>query len=192
MPRSKEFDVDEALDRAVDVFRRRGFEGASMAELQVAMGIGRQSIYDTFGDKKHLFVRALDRYTAQGRASLAASLSADDASLAALRGHLEGLIRFLTPREPSGSCLVAAAIVEVGPQDSDVASRCRKNEGHVRGAIRAALRRAVERGEVREDLDVDAASLMIMGQVYGMSVLARNGASRRELRRVVDQVLGAL
>lgn len=192
MARTKEFDVDQALDRATELFREKGYEGATMCELVDAMGIGRQSLYDTFGDKKQLFLRAIERYTERGRASVAASLFAAEASLPELEVYFEQLVDFLRPRGGKSGCLVASAIVEVGEDDADVAGLCQGNQRKVVAGIQNALRRAVEKNEVRKDIEVDAAALFLMSQVYGMTVLARNGASKAQLRRVVEQALDSL
>ncbi len=189
LARPKEFDVEEALDRAMELFRRQGFEGTSMNELQEAMGIGRQSLYDTFGDKKQLFLRSLDRYTARGRETMAAPLFAPDASLPELRRYFEEIVEFLTPRDGNGGCLLAGAIVELGADHPEVASCCRTNQRSLREAIRKALKRAQVDGMIRKEIDCESISLVLMGKLYGMTLLARNGASRAQLRKSVKQLL---
>lgn len=192
MARQKEFDVDAALEQAMDQFRRHGYEGTSMAELQQAMGIGRQSIYDTFGDKKQLFVRALELYKERSRETVAALLLEPDSSLPQLLEYFDQLITFLTPRDGNSGCLMAAAIVELGGDEPMVTTCCRESQKTVQSAMKSLLKRAQKRGELQESLDANATSLMLMGQVYGLTVLARNGAKRAELRRSVEQLIDSL
>jgi TetR/AcrR family transcriptional regulator, transcriptional repressor for nem operon len=173
----------------MELFRRQGYEGTSMTELQEAMGIGRQSLYDTFGDKKQLFVRALERYSVLGRETVAARLFAPGASLPELREYFDELTRFLTPRDGSGGCLLAGAIVELGREDSEVTECCQGNQRAMRAAMRKLLERARSSGEIHKDVDCETASMLLMGQAYGMTVLARNGATRNQLRRTVEQLL---
>lgn len=189
MARTKEFDVDQVLDQAVELFWEKGDEATSMRELEQRLGIGRQSLYDTFGDKKHLFLRAMDRYTAQGRHRLLERLGGEDASLPALRAYFEDLVRSLTPRGERRGCMVATAILETGDADADVARRCRANEKDARQAFRRALERARAKGEIRADQDPGQAATYLVGQMYGLTVLARNGASHASLQAMMDHAL---
>ncbi|MDF2694591.1 MAG: Transcriptional regulatory protein [Labilithrix sp.] len=88
MARQKEFDRDDALGRALQVFWDKGYEATSTDDLLKAMGIGRQSMYDTFGDKHRLFIEALERYNAESSAALAERLSAGESPLTALESAL--------------------------------------------------------------------------------------------------------
>jgi len=189
MARAKEFDVERALDAAVQLFWEKGYEATCLRELEDRMGIGRQSLYDTFGDKRQLFLRALDRYTAQGMDRLKAQLLDPQATLPQLRAFLESMVEAQTARGPRRGCLVASTILEIGDGDEAIAQTCRQHERHTRRAIRDLLERAKRKGEVKEDLDPGAAATFVMGQIYGITVLARNGASRAALREMVGQAM---
>ena len=192
MARSKEFDVEQALDRAVELFWRKGYEATSMRDLQEHMGIGRQSLYDTFGDKRQLFLAALDRYNAGNAGRVRETLLDEDASLPALRAWFDDLIAFLTPRGERVGCLLANSIVELGQQDPEVASCCRGGEKVARRGFRAAAARAIARGELAAADDPDEVADYLQAQVYGLTVLAKNGASRTTLKRVVERAFVAL
>lgn len=185
MARSKTFDVDEALDRALDVFWRRGYEAASMRELQQAMGIGRQSLYDTFGDKHALFVAAMERYNARQGVAVEDTLLGDDDGRDALRRWLDQLVIDLTPEGERPGCLLVNSILELG-DDAEVADRCRQGRRDTERALRGALER------VPGIDDVDRAATFLLMQAYGMTVLAKNGAPRAELVRLATMALDSL
>ena len=95
MARTKAFDEDVVLDRAVELFWDQGYEATSISDLEEHLGVGRQSLYNTFGDKRELFVQALQRYASQNRDKLVAALGEPDAGWKALNGHLHGRTRYL-------------------------------------------------------------------------------------------------
>jgi len=192
MSRTKEFDIDQALERAVEVFWENGFEATSMRELETRMGIGRQSLYDTFGDKKQLFVQALDRYREQARESLKATILEPDAGLPDLRSYFQGMAKGLTESGRRNGCMVTSAILEVGDGDAEVSGQCRGNERAMKRAFTEVLTRAMSRGETRGDIDAGQAATYLVGQMYGLTVLARNGASRASLLKMVDHIFSTL
>ena len=192
MSRTKTFDEEETLDRAVELFWSQGFDGTSIADLEKHLGLGRQSLYNTYGDKRTLFLRAIQRYAETNRREAVAPLLAANASLSAIHHHFHALVGFLTPSGARRACLVTNSILELGERDVDVAERCRANEREVRGGFVHALQNAVQLGELPTDFDVDTWSGLLMTQVYGMAVMAKSGASARELRRSADLLLDRL
>jgi TetR/AcrR family transcriptional repressor of nem operon len=188
MSRTKEFDIDHALERAVEVFWENGYEATSMRELETRMGIGRQSLYDTFGDKKELFLKALERYRGNARQTLKATILEPDASLPELRTYFEGMVTRLTGKGSRNGCMVASAILEIGDSDAEISDQCRGNERAIKRAFTEVLSRAASRGEIRADLDPGQAATYLVGQMYGLTVLARNGATRASLLKMVDHI----
>ena len=192
MVRPKEFDAGEALDRALDLFWSRGYEATSLRELQEHMGIGRQSLYDTYGDKHQLYVAALDRYLERGRATVRSELDREGASLESIKDYFEGLVQFLTPRGERSACMLTNCIMEFGQSDPEIAQRCRSNERGLVAAFEQALERAEENGELGELEDPRATATYLVVQVYGLAVLAKNGATRSQLKRAVGQAITAI
>src|SRR3569833_4427568 len=110
MGRPREFDVEQALDQALDVFWRNGYEGASIAELTQAMGISPPSLYAAFGTKEGLFRKALDRYIEQRTNFWQAAVQAPTAR-AMVERLLDGTVEFLSDeRTPNGCLLVRGAM----------------------------------------------------------------------------------
>jgi AcrR family transcriptional regulator len=188
--RPREFDVEKALDRALKVFWRKGYEGATLPELTRAMGINRPSLYAAFGNKEGLFRKALDRY-AEGPAAYVREALNEPTARAVAERLLGGTIDLLTrPRNPRGCLLVQGALA-----CGEAAEAVRRELVARRLAGDAALRQRFERALADGDLpaDADPADLAryVVTVIRGMAVQAAGGASREELRRVAEMALRA-
>jgi AcrR family transcriptional regulator len=188
--RPREFDTEKALDRALAVFWRKGYEGASLPELTRAMGINRPSLYAAFGDKEELFRRALDRYD-EGPAGYVREALNEPTARAVAERLLRGTVDLLTdPRSPRGCLFVQGALAcgkAAEPVRQELVAR--------RLAGEAALRRRFQRARAEGDLPAgtDPADLAryLAALIYGMAVQAAGGAKRADLRRVAEIALRA-
>jgi TetR/AcrR family transcriptional repressor of nem operon len=192
MPRPKSFDEGTVLDQAVQLFQERGFEGTSLSDLETHLGLGRQSLYNAFGDKQTLFLKALERYHQAVGEGAFAEINAPGAGLAAIRGFLTASVKLLTAPGPRRTCLMANTILERGSHDPDALLRCNRARAELERALRRALAQAKTRGEVAQDLDVEATATLLVVQNYGLSVLAKTGATAEELHAAVEALLGRL
>src|SRR5437763_175317 len=152
--RPRAFDVEAALDRALEVFWRKGYDGASLSDLTRAMGINRPSLYATFGNKEALFRKALDRYAEGPMAYIREALGAPTARAVAER-LLRGTVDLLTdPQHPAG-CLMVQGALSCGdaaePIRRELAARRMKGEA----AIRERLARAQADGDLPPHSDPD-------------------------------------
>ncbi|MEM7414898.1 MAG: TetR/AcrR family transcriptional regulator [Gemmatimonadota bacterium] len=188
MARPKAYDEDTALEAAAELFWSRGYEAASMADLESAMQMGRQSIYNAFGDKRSLFMKALDRYIRTNRERIADSLLAPEADLTTIREHFESMVEYWTTG-PRRGCLVANSILEVGEEDQGIAASCQFNQQTVLDGFENALQNAVSTGQIPAGTDVEGTARMLVAQVYGMTVLVKGGATKEELSPIVDALL---
>ena len=186
--RPRSFDTGKALDRALDVFWRKGYEGASLSDLTKAMAINRPSLYAAFGDKETLFRKALDRYNTGPGAYVIEALHEPTARRVIerlLRGAADSLV---CPHNPRGCLMVQGALA-----CSDAAEPVRQELIRRRERGEAALRQRLRRAKTKGDLPVnsDPADLarFIMTVIHGMSVRAAGGASRAELHRIADTAL---
>lgn len=176
--RPREFDEQEVLRSAADVFRERGFAGTSMQALSEAMQMREQSIYNAFGNKQKVFERALDQYSAESDASLRA-LFTPDASLPAIEACLSMSVRRAKP------CLVARTCLSQDADDPAVARKLSRHMRNVEAALLRALENAIDKGEIACDDPVELARYLNMTMV-GISVMARSGMSKQALRQLVD------
>jgi AcrR family transcriptional regulator len=190
MGRPRAFDIEKALDCALQVFWRKGYEGTSLSDLTKAMGINRPSLYAAFGNKEALFRKALDRY-AEGPAAYVYEALDEPTARAVAARLLRGAVDLLTdPRTPPGCLLVQGALA-----CGDAAESIRRELVARRAAGEAALRQRFERALADGDLPADAApadlTRYLVTVVYGMAVQAAGGASREALQRVVEMALRA-
>jgi AcrR family transcriptional regulator len=188
--RPREFDADRALGRALEVFWRKGYEGASLPELTRAMGINRPSLYAAFGNKETLFRKALDRY-AEGPAAYVREALAEPTARAVAERLLRQTVEALTDRRNPRGCLLVQGALACG----QAAESVRKELAARRAACEAGLRRRFERARAEGDLPAGADPAALAGYVmtvmHGMAVQAAGGARRAELRRVADVALRA-
>ena len=190
MPRTKEFEPLEALDAAMQLFWRKGYEAASMRELLDAMDIGRGSFYDTFGDKHALFLAVLDHFQ-EVRTSWVEEVLAGS-GLEGIREvfvrTVDGLVEF----EPRRGCLLANSAVELAPHDPEVAGRISRYIHRTEAAFEGALVRARKAAEIPADSDPKALARFLVNTLHGLRVLARAGSDRGTLQDTVDVALQAL
>ena len=180
------------LDQAVQLFQERGYEGTSMADLETHLGLGRQSLYNAFGDKQTLFLKALERYQRAVAEGAFAQINAPGAGLAAIRAFLTSTVKSLTAPGPRRACLMANTILERGSHDPDALLRCSGARAELERGLRRALAQAKTRREVAQDLDVEATATLLVVQNYGLNVLAKTGATAEELHAAVEALLGRL
>jgi AcrR family transcriptional regulator len=190
MGRPRAFDVEKALDRALMVFWRKGFEGTSLSDLTQAMGINRPSLYAAFGNKEALFRKVLDRY-AEGSAAYVREALNEPTARAVAERLLGGTIDLLTdPRNPPG-CLAVQGALACG----EGADSMRQELASRRAATETAIRQRFEQARTAGDLPADSApadlARYIATVIQGMAVQAVGGAGRDKLRRVVKMALRA-
>jgi AcrR family transcriptional regulator len=188
--RPREFDCEKALDRALKVFWRKGYEGASLPELTRAMGINRPSLYAAFGNKEALFRKVIDRYV-EGPAGYVRRALEEPTARAVGERLLAGSVELLTdPRNPRGCLMVQGALACGGAAES-----VRRVLAARRTASEAAVRQRFERASAEGDLPAgaDPADLAryLVTVMRGMAVQAAGGATPEELRRVAEMAMRA-
>jgi TetR/AcrR family transcriptional regulator, transcriptional repressor for nem operon len=191
MPRTKEFDRDEALRRAVAVFWERGYEGASTEELLAAMGIGRQSMYNAFGDKRRLYLEALRHYHAETGADTVERLSASASPLSVLAGVLLE-VAGQSEEERRRGCMAVNAAAEFGRSDREVSAILDSGQDLCHAMYARLLGEAKRRGEARAGLDEHAAARFLFATLVGMRLRARAGASPEVLRDIATVAIDGL
>lgn len=192
MPRPKEFDRDQVLDLATDLFWRRGYEATSIGELVEALGIGRQSLYDTFGDKHALYLAALDRYRQRHGGMVGIVLETEQPLRRAMRSLFEGVIDHLLSDPEGKACMMVAAVSERCPKDAEVATRfCQNLEGMERAFTRR-FARAREEGEIARHLEPTALARYFINTLNGLQITAKAIRERRALLEIAEVAMAVL
>ena len=190
MGRPRAFNMDQALDQALHVFWKKGYEGTSIVDLTEAIGINPPSLYAAFGNKETLFKKALDRYEARRNEIFEEAFAAPTARKAIQR-LLEGTAERLSGRDgPSGCLMVQAALCGGEECDSvrkDLAARRAKGEV----LIRKRLERGKKEGDLPKDADLIGLARYLNTVMQVITVQASSGAIRKEIRAIVNTALRA-
>lgn len=189
--RPREFDADEALDKALHVFWRQGYEGASLTDLTDAMGISRPSLYAAFGNKEDLFRRALDRYAQHGPGAIQREALCEPTARAVVKRLLDGAAHCLTdPSNPRG-CLAVQGALSCGEAAETIKTELCNRRAAGEAALCERFERAKADGDLPSGSDPRALARYVMTVQQGMSVQAAGGASREDLLTVADMALRA-
>ncbi len=190
MPRAKEFDEAEVLDQALELFRARGFKHTSFSDLTEELGVSRQSLYDTYGDKQTLYQTALKRYLDRGLDHMRRKL-ADPAPVREVFAALfEGLISANCTNGSRG-CLMVNAMVELSPHDADTRAAAQTHAREIEGLFASRISAAQRKGEVAKGKDPVALARFFYHTILGLAVAARalgDDASLRQTARLALQV----
>ncbi|WP_369258991.1 TetR/AcrR family transcriptional regulator [Streptomyces sp. R35] len=193
MARTKEFDPDAALQSALELFWRRGYEATSMADLVEHLGVGRASIYATFGNKHELYLKALDRYRETRDPQLLRELSQPGPALPAVRTVVR---RFATEaateeRRLTG-CFVTNTAAELAPHDTAAARRVEHSWDHIETLLHSALVRAQAQGELPEDRDPRTLARMLLVLMQGLRIVGKASTDPSRVRDAAEQALTLL
>jgi AcrR family transcriptional regulator len=186
--RPRAFDADRALDRALAVFWRNGYEGASLPALTKAMGINRPSLYAAFGNKEALFRKAVDRYE-RGAAGYAYKALKKPTAREVVEALLEGVVALLTKPQNPGGCLMVQGALACGENAKSVRQEMASRRAAGVAAIRRRFQRAIDEGDLPASADASVLARFVATITHGLAVQAASGASRKELLRVKDMFL---
>lgn len=188
MGRPREFDPNTALDRAIEVFWRNGYEGTSVAELTEAMGISPPSLYAAFGNKEGLFRQALDRYVEQRVGYWNTAFNEPTA-----RGVVEQLLRgganFLSQECNPPGCLFVRSTTTCSEATGEIKRALAEHRAQGEARLRERLERAKLEGELPPDLNPADFARYIMAMMEGMCVEAAAGARGPELHKLAEMAL---
>ncbi|MEO1748803.1 MAG: TetR/AcrR family transcriptional regulator [Pseudomonadota bacterium] len=177
--RPKSFERDKVLDAAVLVFWKKGYEGASLDDLTGAMGINRPSLYSTFGNKRDLFLAALDRYTAVQGSAQSAPLHTEPTIRAAIAGFYREIIRTVSTQNGPCGCLIASVASEVAERDRKVREKIANNHERAESFLKERFQTAgIENPALMASIVLSA----------GMSLAQRSrlGVPRERLLEIAD------
>ena len=183
MPRKKGFDPERALAKAMGVFWRLGYENASTETLMKAMGIARQSLYDTFGDKRALYLKALAYYRDRTNGDMQRMLEASPSVKEGFATLLFGLAAETREQHERG-CLLLSANLQRDTRDAVIADFLRDNQDRVEAIFVEALRRAQTRGELSRTHKPAALAHFFVVTIQGMRTTARLTSDRKALEQV--------
>jgi len=191
-PRPKEFDPDKALDAAMKLFWRKGYEATSVQDLVEAMGINRFSLYDTYGDKHSLYLQACEKYRNRMESRLIRQLEQSESGLAGIHRFFHELEDWYSPKQARRGCMMVNSIVEKAPDDVQIRRHGQKFLKRLESAFEASLRRASSAGEIGTKTNPVELAQFLTGQVQAVGVVGKAFADRNRVRTVIRVALNSL
>ncbi|MDQ0141998.1 TetR/AcrR family transcriptional regulator [Cupriavidus necator] len=190
--RPREFNIDQALDRAVRVFSERGYHGASITDLTDAMGLAQGSLYKAFKDKQSLFLAAFDHYRAQRSEKLHRAIDNAGTGLDRLRATLAFYADSAQGAAGRQGCLVVGSTVELCAFDKPVASHIAAALSRNEALLAELIRQGQEDGSISVHVNVEATAQMLLCLTQGMRVVGKTGRNREQMQAVAAAALKAL
>jgi AcrR family transcriptional regulator len=188
MGRPREFDVDEALQAAMELFWRKGYEGTSLTDLTDGMGITRPSLYGTFGNKEELFRKALERYE-QGYMGFFREAMKEPTSRAVVEKMMNGYVEALTASCNPGGCFGINAAMACSDAATAIQKAVIEKRKFGEQTLAERMQQAKDEGDLPADCDPVDLARYIMTVSQGMAVQAVAGAGREPLMKVVEMTL---
>lgn len=189
MTRTREFDENEALERAMDVFWRKGYEATSLTDLTEAMNIRRPSLYAAFGDKRALFEAALRLYVGRHAAAARTVLQRKGGVKDAVRVYFEGVVADAYASSGCPGCFCVNTMVELAPREPIFEVLTREHQLYLAELFRERLNVGIRTGELDADLNAEACSKSLVVSVIGLSVMLKARPDRSFADQTVEAVM---
>ena len=190
MGRLRSFDPDKVLDRAMHAFWARGFEATSIEDLVACTGINRASLYGAFGDKRDLFLKALQLYVQTGPIIELDPSTRKGGVRAALQAYIDQVLDLMSDGRNRG-CFITNTVAEFGSQDADILAQTRIALAGVENAFDRLLRWGQQTGEVPAQADARARARLLLAAIQGLQVISKVNPDARALRQIADQAIAA-
>ncbi len=190
--RTKAFDTNEVLDKAVHLFWANGYEATSIPALESKMGIKRQSLYNTFGNKHRLFLSSLQHYHEHVIVTNFATLLTATSPKKAIHDYFNQRIDDLDNPNIINGCLVTNSLAELGLIDEDVKKQTRKTLEYMEGVFYKTIVRAQQLGEIDASKNADLMATQLLNNAQGLFVMSKSGIPREKLKQLVKQFLTIL
>ncbi len=189
--RTKEFDREEVLSIARSEFWRKGYEATGLNDLLDSMGIARQSLYRTFGDKRKLFVEALNQYNDEVIGQRIAILKGPGSGLGNIR-KLFRQVGNLDPIDLQLGCMLANTIAEHGCREKEIGELAKKHLARLEDAFCDAIRRGQDEGEIRADMGAETLARIVVTTVQGAALVAKLPQNQRMVKEVMKGIVQLL
>jgi TetR/AcrR family transcriptional repressor of nem operon len=192
MARPREFDPEQALDRALNVFWAKGFEATSLDDLCAATRLGRSSLYAAFGDKRSLYLRALERYENGAIGRISAAIGSARSPRAGIAAFVDRIIEDVAAGPGRRGCFIGNCAAELARTDRKTAIRVGESLARVEATFRAALEEARTRGEIAPDADVDGLARFLTAGIQGLRLVGKANPDRAALQAIARVMLSCL
>jgi TetR/AcrR family transcriptional repressor of nem operon len=191
MVRTKQFDRHAALDQAMELFWERGYHATSIQDLVDRLGVNRQSLYDTFGDKDQLYLAALERYRSLAAQPMHKALERDGPVVEVLRRFFSEFLDHFLAGDWKG-CFMVNATAELAGQDERIARVCAANTRQLETAFAGLIARGQQAGEIDAKRSALPLARFMVNTLNGLAVTAKATRDRKVLDQIVEVALAAI
>jgi len=192
MARTKDFDENEVLAKAIQLFWHKGYNGTSIQDLVDGLGISRSSLYDTYTDKHTLYIKALESYQNSGACKIQEIINNPGPAKETIKQLLKLAIGELLIDQQHKGCFMVNAEVEVAPHDKEVNDLVCKNEQQMEQAFYQVIQKGKDSGEIKNQQDARALARFIFNSVKGMRVTAKSITDKSVFDDIIKLTLSAL
>jgi TetR/AcrR family transcriptional repressor of nem operon len=180
------------LQKAMNLFWHKGYNGTSMQDLVDGLGISRSSMYDTFGDKHTLFIRSLENYKKMATAEMKTIVDNAPTAKEAIRRMFEYTVTELLHDDQHKGCFLVNAGVEMAPHDTEVNKMLCDNDKQLEKYFNEAIKKGQSNGEISNEQSSHALAQFILNSIKGIRVTAKSGADKKIFRDIVEVTMRAL
>ena len=191
MPRPKSFDPDTVLTKAMGVFWEKGYDAASISDLTAAMGINRFSLYDTFGDKHTLYLKALESYERSVVEPILEKINSIE-SLDQLEGMFSGMIDYQREHADAPCCMIHKAAVSMADKDQCASDRVNSTRSRIHDAFCDLFKRLIDQGQLRDGLSAEQAAWLIMFTQSGLTSFASSSMPSEQAKSAIEALFESL
>lgn len=192
MPRTKSFDEVETLDKAMNVFWQKGYNGTPPQDILEGTGLSRSSLYDTYGDKHSLFLKALRRYRQSATSAAIQYLEEAADPGQAIRRIFHGTYEAMMTGRPRKGCFMVNTLNEVAPHDEEVESIIRENRQALEDAYARAIKRGQQQGQISRDHQPRALARYLLNSLWGLTTNIKLGIDKKTADDIVRITLSTL
>lgn len=193
MARPKEFDTEEALEKAIDLFWAKGFSACSMQDVVEGLGLSRSSIYETFGDKRQLFLASLKKYQQEGAEVMRHQLGTTTDIQQTFKDMFYAFLPTGLNDYSKKSCFMVNVGIELAPHDPEIAALVQANTMEMEEILSAAIQKGQDAGQISRNLDAIALGRFIFSTLSGLYVSTASGTTdRTKLEDIIKVALSVL
>lgn len=192
MARPREFDIEETLTKALEAFWLHGYDATSMSDLMAATGLAKGSLYKGYGDKKSLFMQALDSYLSRANAGLSETAKSHGSGRAALESIFADVISMSTGAGVRRGCFSVNSTTELAAHDTDVRKRLRRNTRQKEKTIADVVGRGIADGSLRKGLDPEITASYVTTVMNGLQVRGKLALTKQQAGETVAMAMAAL
>ncbi len=192
MARIKEFDESAVLDKALKLFWNKGYNGTSAQELVTELGISRSSLYDTFGDKRSLFLKALKQYETNNTAVMVKMANESTDALKTIKQIFQTLLQDSILDTQNMGCFVVNTAIELSSHDPEIKDIISENLRLTEEAFFTVLKKGKKNNQINADIDPRSTARFLLNNVMGLKVSFRAGQSKKSIEDVIKLTLASL